>query len=119
MTQAMFAKLRFARRLVRLGNHNVGDNALPIEWVRLARDRGVTHLGRGQQHFLDLPRRHLLAASIDHVPQSSGDVDVSLFILIAKIPSPKPAVLKAARPSPASIVGNNAGSLHADFAFLT
>ena len=64
----------------------------PHACVRHAEGDRLGHLGMREQHLVDLARRDLLAAAIDHLLQASGQREIAVLVEDALIAGPEPAI---------------------------
>src|SRR5207247_9263288 len=69
--------------------------ALAETGIRDADDRGVQDLRVRVQDLLDLPRKELLPAAIDHLLQAADDPQVPRPVELAEVARPEPAVGRA------------------------
>src|SRR5579883_1746004 len=94
MMREIVAQLLYTLLLPVLAHGEIGDNLFTVDGVRPPDDRRFAHGGITLKHFLDLARRDILPAAINHLTQATLDKEVAVFIQIAQVAGAKPAILK-------------------------
>ena len=72
-------------RLLAGHQRHVGVDALALDVVRIADDRGLRHLRVRDQRALDLGRAHAVAGDVDHVVDAAGDPVIAVLVAAAAV----------------------------------
>ncbi len=65
----------------------ISINALPLDIVRVADDRGFGHLGMRDERAFDFGCAHTVARDIDDIVNAAGDPIITIFIAPSAIAS--------------------------------
>src|SRR5579884_3002218 len=119
MLREVVAQLLYALFVPVLAHGEVGNDLLAVNGIGPTDSRRLAHGRIAQNHFLDLARRDIFTAAINHLTQASFDKEVAVFVQIAQVAGAKPAILKRFF-APVILVGlDQARPRDADFAGLS
>src|SRR2546421_712227 len=100
-------------------HHDVGHHLFTIDGIGPADDGGLADGGIGFKHLFDLAWRNVFAPSDNDIAQTTRDIQVALFVLVADITCAKPTLLKRFFVRVAIVGGNDAGATDANLTCLT